>query len=114
VEKPPEKVKPIICPACRRVADNYPAGFIELKGAFFAEHRGEIMNLVRNIERDEKGAHPLERIGSITDESGHTLVTTTGVHIARRIGEALSRSYRGQLTYQYAESAKSIRVYWQR
>ena len=46
-------------------------------------------------------------------ESGAS-VTTTGIHQARRIGEALSRAYKGDLTIQYADGEQSIRVYWQR
>jgi NMD protein affecting ribosome stability and mRNA decay len=113
-KNPPEKVNRAICPACRRIADNYPAGIVEIKGPFFAEHREEILNLVRNVEKDEKAAHPLERIASIIDETDHTLVTTTGVHVARRIGEALLRSYRGDLPFRYAEAAMRIRIYWER
>ncbi len=112
--KPPTKANEVLCPACRRTSDNLPAGYIELKGAFFQEHYDEILNLTRNIEQQEKSEHPLERIMAIIDEKDHTLVTTTGIHIARRIGEALSRSYNGDLSFQYAEGEKSIRVYWQR
>ena len=103
-----------ICPACRRIADRYPAGYIEIKGSFFAEHRDEILNCVRNIEKQEKGERPLERIMSIADKKGHTLITTTGIHIARRIGGALSRAYKGELSFQYADGDQSVRVYWQR
>ena len=49
---------------------------------------------------------------SIKDEKEYTLVTTTGIHIARRIGDAMSRSYKGDYSFQYAEGDKSIRVYW--
>lgn len=103
-----------ICPACRRSADNFPSGYIEIKGSFFNEHRDEILNLIRNVEKQEKENHPLERIMLITDRIDHILVTTTGVHIARRIGEALSRSYSGDFSFQYAKDDKNIRVYWQR
>jgi hypothetical protein len=51
---------------------------------------------------------------NIKDESDHTLLTTTGVNIARRIGEAISRSYNGNFSFQYADGEKSIRVYWER
>jgi NMD protein affecting ribosome stability and mRNA decay len=44
----------LLCPACRRITDNYPAGVIELQGMFFDEHRGEILNLVSNLESQEK------------------------------------------------------------
>lgn len=103
-----------VCPACQRSADNYPAGYIEMKGDFFVNRRDEILNLVSNIEKQEKGEHPLERIMNITDTNGETMITTTGVHIARRIGEALSQSYKGDYSFQYADDEKRIRVYWER
>lgn len=112
--KPSAQAHETVCPACRRVLDNLPAGYIELKGTFLQKHYDEILNLARNIEQQEKGEHPLERIMTITDERDCTRVTTTGVHIARRIGEALSRSYNGDFSFQYADDEKSIRVYWQR
>ncbi len=113
-KKPTRKANKAVCPACRRIADNYPAGRIEIKGEFFNEHREEILNLISNIEKREKEKHPIERIMSVRDEKNYTLVTTTGIHIARRIGEALSRAYKGDYSFQYAEGDKSIRVYWHR
>jgi len=109
-----KKTNQASCPACRRIAERYPAGYIELKGSFYAEHQAEILNLIRNTEKQEKAERPLERIMSITDRASHTLVTTTGIHLARRIGECLSRSYKGDLSFQYAEAEQRIRVYWQR
>jgi len=102
------------CPACRRISDNYPAGYIEIKGNFFLQHSSDILNLVNNVEKLEKSDRPLERIISITENRGKTVVTTTGIHIARRIGEALSRSYQGNYNFQYADGEKSIRVFWER
>ena len=113
-EKAPEQAGQTTCPACRRIADRFPAGHIELSGPFLAEHRDEILNLIRNIEGREKAERPLERIMSIENESGGMLVTTTGIHVARRIGEALARAYKGELSFQYAEAEKRIRVFWQR
>lgn len=65
------------------------------------------------LESQEKSEHPLERIMAITIENGWPIVTTTGAHVARRIDEALSRAYKGQLSLQYGESDKIIRVLWQ-
>ena len=113
-KKPPEKVHEIICPACRRIADNFPAGYVEIRGAFFSKHSDEILNLVHNVEKDEKRSHPLERIIEVVFGDDLTLITTTGVHVARRIGEALSRAYQGHLSFQYGKSEKRIRVYWMR
>ncbi len=103
-----------LCPACRRIEDNYPAGVVKLAGPFYHEHREEIINLVKNVEMKEKELHPLERIMTISDQNGSSEITTTGVHIARRIGEALSRAYKGDFDMQYVEGDKSIRVQWER
>lgn len=103
-----------ICPACKRTEDNYPAGFIEIKGKFYYEHSDEISNLIKNTEKLEKNERPLERIMAIKIEIGRIIVTTTGIHIARRIGEALKRAYQGLFSFQYGEGEKSIRVVWER
>lgn len=103
-----------ICPACRRTSENFPAGYIELKGAFFNARKDEILNLVRNTEKVEKSDHPLERIIAVQPNGQKTLITTTGIHIARRIGEAISRAYQGDYSMQYAEGEKLIRIFWQR
>jgi hypothetical protein len=102
------------CPACRRIQDDYPAGYIELQGQFFAENRKEIMNLVKNVAEAEKSEHPLERVIAIRKDGGATLVTTTGVHIARRLGDSIKRSYQGELTVKYEEGEKRVRVNWAR
>lgn len=103
-----------ICPACRRIIDNYPAGQVEISGKFFTKHSSEILNLVKNIEKLEKSERPLERIMSISEDNKKIIIKTTGIHLARRIGEALSRSYQGDYHFQYADGEKSIRVFWKR
>jgi hypothetical protein len=87
---------------------------ITLKGPFLDHHRKEIMGLVQNVESLEKGEHPLERIIGISAEDSETVVTTTGVHIARRIGDALSRAYEGDLVIQYGDSDDTVIVEWER
>ena len=112
--KTDKKVNQITCPACRRIADKCPAGIIELRGDFFRTHKEEILNLIHNVEKQEKGERALERIMSTKDEQQTTVVTTTGIHLARRIGEALSRSYKGEYSFQYADAETTIRIHWER
>jgi len=111
---PSDEADLVLCPACRRIADNYPAGYVEVRGPFFQSHRQQIINLIRNTEEREKNDHPLERIMDIKREQDHLLVTTTGIHIARRIGQALESAYKGNLTMQYTDSDQSIRLSWER
>lgn len=112
--KPPKQAHKIVCPACQRIADNCPAGYVEIRGTYFIEHREELLNLIFSEEKLEKTEHPIERIMSISHEDDRTVVTTTGVHVARRIGKALLHACHGDLSMQYGDDENSIRVYWTR
>ena len=100
------------CPACHRIHDHYPAGFLTLKGTFFQSHRDEIMHLVHNHEHHERAEHPLKRIMEVEEKDGATLVTTTDIHLARGIGEALHHAYQGELQYHYNPEQNLLRVSW--
>lgn len=108
----PQDAKETSCPACRRTADGFPAGLIELQGEFFAEHHDEILNLVKNVEEKEKANHPLERIMTIEEGSDRTVVSTTGIHVARGIGSALSSAYSGELSLRYLAGETGIQIRW--
>ena len=58
----PEEANAALCPACRRVREELPSGFVTLKGAFFSEHRDEILQQVHRCEAAQKRNHPLQRI----------------------------------------------------
>jgi len=103
-----------ICPACHRIHDDFPAGFITLKGDFLSAHREEIMHLVRNLEKQEREAHPLKRIMAVEEKEDTTLVTTTDIHLARGIGEALHHAYQGELEFHYNPEQYLLRVSWTR
>lgn len=103
------------CPACSRIHDRVPAGILTLGGDFFQAHRDEITSLVRNLEIKEKGEHPLERIMAIEDgEGGEAVITLTGVHLTRAVGEALHRAYEGDLDIAFSDSDAVMRVDWHR
>jgi len=102
------------CPACHRIHDRFPAGYVALKGEFFAGHRDEILQRVRNCEETEKRGHPLERLMGVEDTDEGVLVTTTGTHLARRIGDALFDAYKGDLDFHYNKEENLLRVAWSR
>lgn len=103
-----------VCPACRRIQDHFPAGYVTLSGDFFSDHREELIELARNVERREKAEHPLQRIVDVADENGGVLITTTDVHLAHGIGEALHNAYKGSLDSRYNREEKLLRVRWSR
>lgn len=103
-----------MCPACHRIYDEFPAGYLTLGGKFFQAHREEILHLVRNEGEREKTEHPLKRIINIEDHDDGVLVTTTSIHMARRIGDAVHHAYQGGLEFHYNEEENLLRVNWTR
>lgn len=104
----------VVCPACHRIRDNFPAGFVEVGGDFLAAHRDEIMNLLHHHESKEKAEHPLARIMAVADTPEGMLVTTTDIHLARDLGEALHHAYQGNLEFHYNAAENLLRVHWRR
>lgn len=102
------------CPACHRIHDKFPAGYVSLKGEFFHAHREQVLRLVKNREAKEKAEHPLERIMGIEDTAEGATVTTTNTHLARDIAEALHNAYKGDLDYHYNKEDNLLRASWSR
>ena len=102
------------CPACHRIADDYPAGLVHLVGGFLPEHLEEILNLLRNETERENREHPLKRIMAIEEADNGVLVSTTDLHLARSLGDALHRAYAGTLDYEYTKGGDLLRVRWAR
>ncbi len=110
----PDQCHEELCQACHRINDEYPAGTVTLSGGFVGRHRDEIIGLARNQEQLEKGEHPLNRIMRIDEQDHSIVITTTDIHLPRRIGEALYDAYEGELDFHYEEGAYLIRVAWRR
>lgn len=100
------------CPACHRMHDNFPAGFVTLEGTFFDSHSEEIRRLIQHHAEHESTEHPLKRIISIENKDGAMLVTTTDTHLARGIGEAVRHAYQGELKVEHVSGENLVRVYW--
>lgn len=102
------------CPACHRIHDKFPAGFVTLKGSFLEEHRDEILQLLRNHEAKEKAEHPLQRIMAIVASADGVTVTTTDTHLARDLAQALHHAYKGALEFHYNKEDNLLRATWSR
>jgi NMD protein affecting ribosome stability and mRNA decay len=103
----------VVCPACRRIADDYPDGSLLVSGAFAAERREEILALARHQEEREKAEHPLNRIVRTREEGAGLRITTTRRRLARTIGRALERAYGGELTAT-SDEENLLRLHWKR
>jgi hypothetical protein len=113
-EKALKNAARMICPACRRIGDGFEGGVVVLEGDFLARHKSDILNAIENTEKAEKKRRPLERIISLNDLGSRVELRTTYEHIARRIGEAIHKAFRGDLTVQYLAGEKYARIFWKR
>ncbi len=113
--RPSSEAKPITCPACLRIQEDYEGGMVHLEGQFLQTHWNEIRNLIENTEAREWRQRPLERILEWRiEEDGSVIIRTTYEHLARSIAEAIHRAYKGELNLQYPGEEKYVRAHWHR
>jgi hypothetical protein len=110
----PEQAPRKLCPACRRIKDNCPAGAISLKGNFVQTHKDELIHLLRNQETQEMAEHPLHRIIRIEEHPKRLDIQTTDIHLPKRIGDALNHAYKGVFHVRYEEAGYFVQVDWQK
>lgn len=108
----PADAHPHLCPACRRVRDHYPAGVVLIGGDFGVEEGDEYLRLIRHEAAAEAAEHAIERIMNIEEEDGALVVSTTSVHLARRLGDALQRAHRGRLDIRYSDEERFVRIHF--
>jgi hypothetical protein len=102
------------CPACARIDDDMPAGYVALKGGFLPAHRDEILGVVKAREEHARAEHPLQRIMAVQPTPDGILVTTTDVHLARGIAHAVHQAFKGELAMRYSKAENLLRATWKR
>jgi hypothetical protein len=112
-EAPPD-AREALCPACHRIRDRLPAGEVQLSSAFVDVHRDKLVAIAWHEEAHEKSERPLNRIMGIEHGKGSMKVTTTDIHLPRRIAETVKRAYRGTVELQYAKNEYGLRAEWRR
>jgi hypothetical protein len=110
----PDGAHEVICSACHRIHDHFPAGYVHLQGKFIHAHHAELLHLLRNHGRRATAEHPMERIMRIEEQADRVLVTTTDIHLARDLGDALHHAHRGTLEFHYSDTENLLRVHWKR
>jgi NMD protein affecting ribosome stability and mRNA decay len=103
-----------LCPACRRIKEEFPAGVVTLRGDFAREHKEEMIHLARHQEEAEKKEHPLNRVMSIEEEPHGVVINTADIHLPRRIGEAVKRAFHGEIEDRFEKDGYFVRVTWTR
>ena len=69
---------------------------------------------MRNLQKEQNAEHPLSRVMDIVESGDKTVVTTTDIHLPRRIGHALEHAFKGKLDVHYNEEEYFVRVQWRR
>ncbi len=108
------KVRQVICPGCRKVKDHYVEGYLTLSGDFLVEHKNEIVTLLEK-EAAKVGKRSFDdRIIQIAPEGEKLVVETTTEKLAQHLGRAIYKAYKGDLSFQWSEPNRFVRVYWSR
>lgn len=110
---PPSPMRPIFCPACRKIQERYPSGELSLKG-MDADERQEILRILRNEEEQARNKNPLERIMSLAEKNGEWKVETTTEKLAQRLGRSVRKARGGKLVYKWSHNNKFVRVIWEK
>jgi hypothetical protein len=111
---PPKAAEETICQACHRARDKFPAGILTIKGASALAQKAEILRLARHNEELEKKEHPLNRIMAIDEGADSIVISTTDIHLPRRIAESLRRAYHSDPVFDYDENSYFVRVTWEK
>jgi hypothetical protein len=107
----PAEAERVSCPACERARERRPAAVLALP-AEFLDAGVELDALIRNAEQAECAEHPLERLIEVERSEDGCTVTTTGVHVARRIANALERRFHRQARFRWKAGDPSLEVDW--
>jgi len=104
----------LLCAACRRTNDHMPAGIVQIDGEFARAHRDEMLAMLQHRAERAKAEHPLQRIMAISDTADGLEVTTTDIHLAHELAQALHHTYHGDLQLHYGDKQVLLRAHWRR
>jgi hypothetical protein len=110
----PQRATRHTCPACQRIEDKFPGGYVSLGGKFFEAHRTEIVNLVVALATRAREEHPMQRLMGMEDVARGVLVTTTDPHLARGIAVAVQNAFKGELDLYFSRDENLVRATWTR
>ncbi|MGE3273754.1 MAG: BCAM0308 family protein [Vicinamibacterales bacterium] len=104
----------VLCPGCRRVDAGVAGGYLTLSGTFVTAHADELLALLRHEAAHALEDNPTARVMSWSRSARQIRLTTTGPHLAQRLGRAVARAYAGAARYDFSHENQLARVSWQR
>ncbi len=108
------KVRPVLCPACKKIKDHYVEGYLTLSGEFLVGHKEEIVQLIEKEAAKVGNRSFDDRIVLIAPEKDKVMVETTTEKLAQHLGRTIYKAYKGDLKFQWSEPNRFVRVYWNR
>jgi len=110
----PNTTHEVVCQACHRSNDNFPAGVVTLHGTFVRPNRAVLVSAARQQAESEQRERPLNRIINIEQGGDRIVVNTTDIQLPVRIGEAIRRTFQGTLDRHFDYDGYLVRVNWHR
>ncbi|MGE0041675.1 MAG: BCAM0308 family protein [Vicinamibacterales bacterium] len=104
----------VLCPGCKRVDSGVPSGYLTLEGAFAMAHADELVALLRNEAAEALADNPTARVIEWERGPRRLRLTTTTVHLAKRLGRAVARACQGEIRYDFSHENQVARVNWRR
>jgi hypothetical protein len=89
----------------------YAAGIVTIRGSLAVRCKDEIIALARHAEAAEKPGHPMNRIAAIEQSEEGLVITTTDIHLPRRIGEAIKEACHARLDIQFNAEEYFVRIF---
>ncbi len=100
----------VLCPACMRIKDDFPGGYVTIKGDFLREHKDELLGLVRNKEDIARSNNPLERVMAIKEGAQGIEITTTTEKFAQMLGKEIHKAFSAKVDYKWSADVKVARI----
>jgi hypothetical protein len=96
----------------RCVNDNFPAGVVKLHGILWTVPNGRDCPSGAPSRGCRKREHSPNSIIGIEQEDEAIVITTTDIHLPRRIGAAVKRAFHGRLEEDFDDAGYFARVTW--
>jgi NMD protein affecting ribosome stability and mRNA decay len=102
----------VLCPACRKIRDQYPEGILTLKWSELRAHEADLRGLIKNVEARAMSVNPLERVMKIRRRADAMEIQTTNDKLVQRLGREIVRAFHGKVIYHWPHQDKLTRVEW--
>lgn len=105
-----ERVKFVLCPACRMIKDKKFEGELAVFGIGSRKLKEEIKKVLKNSGQLAFRRDPLDRIIEIKEEKNQLVVRTTENQLAVKLAKKIKLTFGGEMTISHSREEDVIRV----